>query len=145
MELPRALFKPKLETSFFEKKITPLKRFLYFLLFRKMKKKNTLLKSSYIFLYFLKRKLFLNFRKWKPKKLLIFHEVTFRGRKMKKKSTFKIFLIFFRKWKFVAPSLKKYFLYFRRELANPEHQKFHIFCLLRENLSNISTKGKIFL
>ena len=36
----------------------------------------------------------------------------------------------------------KKFLYFKRELAKPENQKFHIFCLLRENFSNISTKEK---
>ena len=39
----------------------------------------------------------------------------------------------------------KNFLYFRRELAKPKKQRFHIFCLLRENFSNISAKEKRFL
>ena len=34
---------------------------------------------------------------------------------------------------------------FQEELRNPENKKFHIFCLLRENFSNISAKEKSFL
>ena len=32
-----------------------------------------------------------------------------------------------------------------RELAKSENQKFYIFCLLRENFSNINAKEKSFL
>ena len=32
-----------------------------------------------------------------------------------------------------------------KKLLKPENQKFHIFCLLRENFSNISAKEKGFL
>ena len=34
-------------------------------------------------------------------------------------------------------------LIFQEELARPENKKIHIFCLLREKFSNISTKEKI--
>ena len=74
-----------------------------------------------------------------------FHEVTLRSQKIKK-----IHLkYFFGKYNFLAPSLKN-FLYFRGELAKPENQKFliflfTIFCLLRENFSNISAKEKSLL
>ena len=45
-----------------------------------------------------------------PKKLLIFQEVTFRARKMKKKNTLKKFLIF-REIKVSSPKLKKLLIF----------------------------------
>ena len=66
----------------------------------------------------------------------------FQVQKMKKK-LLKCFL-YFGKWNFLATSSKSS-LYFRKELAKPENKKFHIFCLLRENFSNISAKQKSFL
>ena len=51
------------------------------------------------------------------------------------------------KWKFLVPSLKnflyflikRFFLYFRRELGNPEKQKFLIF---PKNICDVSTAAK---
>ena len=43
-----------------------------------------------------------------------------------------------------SPKLK-ILLIFQEELAKRENQKFHIFCFLRENFSNISAKEKSFL
>ena len=51
------------------------------------------------------------------RKLLIFQEVTFRARKMKKKEK-------------------------KEKKKTHENQKFHIFCLLRDNFLNISAKEK---
>ena len=45
------------------------------------------------------------------------------------------------KWNFLAPSLKN-FLYFRRESAKSENQKFHIFYLMREIFLNMRAKEK---
>ena len=58
---------------------------------------------------------------------------------LKNKKLLKKCLIF-REMEFLATSLKN-FLYFRGILK----KKVQIFCLLRENLSNISTKEKSFL
>ena len=76
---------------------------------------------------------------FKKQNFLLFWEITFQARKNKKNS-----LLYFGNWNFLVTSLKN-FLYFSRELEKPEKQKFHIFCLLRENFSNISTKEKSFL
>ena len=46
-------------------------------------------------------------RNGNTKKRLIFEEVTFRAQKIKKKTLQKSFL-YFREWKFLAPSLKKF-------------------------------------
>ena len=79
------------------------------------------------FLYFLKKKAFLIFRKMKLfKKHSIFQEGTSRARKIKK-PTLKNFL-YFGKWNCLALRSAKFFLYFRREHAKPENQKFVIFC-----------------
>ena len=55
--------------------------------------------------------------------------------------------LYFGKWNFLVPSLK-IFLYFRRELAQPENKNyfisFHIFYLLRDNFSKINAKEKSF-
>ena len=70
-----------------------------------------------------------------------FQKVTLWAQKLKK-PTLKNFI--FQEMEF--PSLKlETFLYFRREHAKPENKKFHMFCLLRENFSNISEKEKSFL
>ena len=97
MQLPGALFKPKLE-----KKIPSEKKFLYFLIFPEMGFSGSNIKK---FLYLLNRKILLYFGKPKsrkkflifqeketsyisgnrhPKKLLIFQEVIFRAQKNKK-------------------------------------------------------------
>ena len=73
-------------------------------------------------------------------KLLIFQEVIFRAQKIKNPLLRNV--SYFRKWNILAPNLKK-FLYFSKELAKPENQKFHIFCLLRENFSNINAKENV--
>ena len=61
------------------------------------------------------------------KKLLIFQEVTFRTRKIKK-STLKKFLSF-QETELSSLKLKKR-LIFQKELPKPENQNFRIFCLL---------------
>ena len=62
------------------------------------------------------------------KKLLIFQEVTFRARKMKKR-TLKMFLIF-RELEHSGSGLKK-LLIFQEELSKPKKAKF---ILLQKNL-----------
>ena len=62
---------------------------------------------------------------------------TFRAHKIKNLAPKK--LLIFQVMELYSSKFKK-LLYFRRELPKPENQKFHIFCLLRENFSNISTK-----
>ena len=59
-----------------------------------------------------------------PEKLFIFQEVSFRARKMKKIPLLKCFL-YFGKCSFLTSSLKN-FLYFRKEFARLENQKFLI-------------------
>ena len=76
------------------------------------------------------------FQETETLKRLIFQEITFRVKKLKR-------FLYFGKRNFIDTSLKN--LYFRRELAKPENQKFHIFCLSRENFSNKSAKRKKFL
>ena len=61
----------------------------------------------------------------------------FPSPKSKNNSLLKSFL-YFKKWKFLAPSLKN-FLYIRKKLTGTENQKFLIF------LSSISAKEKGFL
>ena len=63
---------------------------------------------------------------------------TFRPHKIKNPAPKKL-LIFLILLILYSSKFKK-LLYFRRKLPKPENQKFHIFCLLRENFSNISTK-----
>ena len=137
MELPGALFKPKLgkknlsqKSSLYFKKwnflASRLKNFLYFMKYNflalRLKdflyfgkwnflalysgKWNFLALILKTFLCFLKRRFFLYFEKRKPqkfifsgsrtflyfRKLLIFHEVTFPARKMKRKTLLKSFL-----------------------------------------------------
>ena len=48
-------------------------------------------------------------------------------------------VLYFREWNFLVPNLKN-LLYFRRKLAKSQNQKKK--CLVRENLLNVSTKGK---
>ena len=89
-----------------------------------------------------------------PKKFLIFQETetlktshisgsNFPSSKNKKNPLWKNFLYFWKR-NFLAMSLAN-FLYFRREVAEPENKKLHIFCFLRENFSKISSKEKGFL
>ena len=97
----------------------------------KIKNKSTLKN----FLYFFSKKSFLIFWEMelsipKIKKFLIFQEGTFQAQKIKKKTLWKSFS-YFRKWKFLAPSLKSsyiffkknVFLYSRREIAKSKKQK----------------------
>ena len=93
-------------------------------------------------LYFLKKKTFLIFLETETppkilyisgnktflyfKQLFIFYEGNFQARKMKK------------------PTQKK-LLIFLEKLPKSENQIFYIFCLLGENVSNISAKEKSFL
>ena len=72
----------------------------------------------------------LYFRKWN---FLIFHETfhisgsNFPSSKNAKNSLWQNFL-FFKRWKFLPPSLKNFF-YFRRELEKPKNQKFLTFLI----------------
>ena len=75
--------------------LTLLRNFLYFI------------KKS--FSYILENGTFFSFRKWKLSKLLIFQEVTFQARKMKKDPILKKLLIF-RKWNFLATKKTRVFL-----------------------------------
>ena len=67
-------------------------------------------------------------------KKLIFQEGTFRAQKIFKKRSKKNFL-YFRKWNFLAPSLKNFYIFykkkisfiFRKQLAKLGKQKFLIF------------------
>ena len=71
----------------------------------------------------------------------IFQEENFRAQKVKKNYSEKI--SYFRKWKFLLSRLKKFLyflkkgLYFWRELAKPERQKFIIF--QGKNICEVST------
>ena len=92
-----------------------IKNLLYFL------QKKTFLIFLETDLYISGNKTFLYF-----KQLFIFYEGNFQARKMKK------------------PTQKK-LLIFLEKLPKSENQIFYIFCLLGENVSNISAKEKSFL
>ena len=57
---------------------------------------------------------------------LIFHEITFRTRKMKKKNLFLKFFLFFGKWKVLAQS-KIFCVYFGRNFQSPKNQNLLYF------------------
>ena len=69
---------------------------------------------------------------------LIFQEVTFRLRKMKKQPALKKCLIFWEK-ELSSPKLKKLFTFFQEELTGTENQKFIILLFAQK------TKRKMFL
>ena len=84
------------------------------------------------FLYFLYRKLFLYFRKWKPRKnslyfrkrnFLTFQEVSFLARKMKKKKK----------------TQKKYLLFKEMERSSPKPKKHKFLILSKKQKSLVKT------
>ena len=147
------------------KKKTLLKKFLYFLIFWQVELFSSNIKKFFIFsqekpfLIFRETetpKKFLIFQETKftyisgnrnPKKPLIFQEVTFRARKIKK-LTLKKCLIF-RKMELSSHVLKKLLISKERTYKAGKSKNFyiffHIFCLLRENFSNIGAKKPPFL
>ena len=108
------------------------------------------------FLYFLKRKFFLYFRKWKPPKnslyfrkrnFFIFQEVTFQAPKNKKAHSEKTSYILGNVTFWLRAS--KNFLNFRRELAKPQKQTKNLlwrnFLSLVTFLSFLVVKDQLFL
>ena len=131
---PICSFFPELELSIL----------LSFLYFRKeisgLEKRTTEKKPlSKSFLYFLETPVLIfwetKFSTLKNKK---FQKKIFASSKNKNNPVLKSFLHFV-KWNFLARRMKR-FLYFRRGLAKLENQKFHSFCLLKKNFSNLSAK-----
>ena len=117
VKIPAVLFKPKLEKS---------KKFLYFLIFQKIKLSGSNIKK---FLIFSQKKAILIFQETEtPKKFLKFQEMELSyisrtyisGSNFLRKPT-----IIFWEIKPSGPKLKN--LYFWRELVRPENQKFYIF------------------
>ena len=152
MQLPESRLSPSLKM-----KKSTLKKFLvfsqakFFLYFGKMvllnptskKWKKSTTKKSPIFpkmeLFSSKIKNFLHFRIGNFLDSTYISGWNFSTTKKKKNN--------FDKWNFLGPSLKnflyflikRFFLYFRRELGNPEKQKFLIF---PKNICDVSTAAK---
>ena len=126
-----------------------LKKFLIFFLEKTCPEKVSHIFSKKVFLTFRKRnfsyisgkvysepwhnRTFLYFWKWS---FLTFQEVAFRAQKNEKNPLLKSFL-YFGKLNFLAASLKNFY-FSGGNWQSLKNKKNHIFCLLRENFSNIS-------